>query len=128
MLGTRRTTRLRRLMRHTGLPPEVLLDLAIEMLDLASRKLSPEPIQRTAVGLGAARWRNVSAEERSRVMRKAAQARWVRHRQSGKRQDRWRDAKNVQASGSSWTAFSSSRATVELMEPTPLLLTEYWRS
>jgi hypothetical protein len=85
MLGTRRTTRLRRLMRHTGLPPEVLLDLAIEMLDLASRKLSPEPIQRTAVGLGAARWRNVSAEERSRVMRKAAQARWRRHRDSADR-------------------------------------------
>ncbi len=81
MLGTRRTTRLRRLMRHTGLPPEVLLDLAIEMLDLASRKLSPEPIQRTAVGLGAARWRNVSAEERSRVMRKAAQARWRKYRE-----------------------------------------------
>src|ERR671925_755825 len=86
MLGARRTTRLRRLMRHTGLPPEVLLDLAIEILDLASRRLTPEPIQRTAVGLGAARWRNVSAEERSRGMRKAAQARWARHRQSGKRQ------------------------------------------
>ena len=82
MLGTRRTTRLRRLMRHTGLPPEVLLDLAIEILDLASRRLSPEPIQRTAVGLGAARWRNVSAEERSRVMRKAAQARWAKRRRS----------------------------------------------
>jgi hypothetical protein len=88
MLGTRRTTRLRRLMRHTGLPPEVLLDLAIEILDLASRRLSPEPIRRTAVGLGAARWRNVSAEERSRVMRKAAQARWARQRRSSGRRDR----------------------------------------
>jgi hypothetical protein len=86
MLGARRTVRLRRLMRHTGLPPEVLLDLAIEMLDLASRKLSPEPIHRTAVGLGAARWRNVSPEERSKAMRKAARARWARHqRSSGKR-------------------------------------------
>jgi hypothetical protein len=82
MLGVRRTTRLRRLMRHTGLPPEVLLDLAIEMLDLASRKLTPEPIHRTAVGLGAARWRNVSPEERSKAMRKAAQARWARHQRS----------------------------------------------
>jgi hypothetical protein len=82
MLGARRTARLRRLMRHTGLPPEALLDLAIEMLDLASRKLSPEPIHRTAVGLGAARWRNVSPEERSKAMRKAAQARWARHQQS----------------------------------------------
>ena len=88
MLGSRRTARLRRLMRHTGLPPEVLLDLAIEMLDLASRKLSPEPIQRTAVGLGAARWRNVSAEERSRVMRKAAQARWGKHRDSDTKRSR----------------------------------------
>jgi hypothetical protein len=82
MLGVRRTARLRRLMRHTGLPPEVLLDLAIEMLDLASRKLTPEPIHRTAVGLGAARWRNVSPEERSKAMRKAAQARWARHQRS----------------------------------------------
>jgi hypothetical protein len=88
MLGSRRTARLRRLMRHTRLPPEVLLDLAIEMLDLASRKLSPEPIQRTAVGLGAARWRNVSAEERSRVMRKAAQARWRKHRDSAAKRSR----------------------------------------
>ena len=88
MLGSRRTARLRRLMRQTGLPPEVLLDLAIEMLDLASRKLSPEPIQRTAVGLGAARWRNVSAEERSRVMRKAAQARWRKHQDSAAKRHR----------------------------------------
>jgi hypothetical protein len=88
MLGARRTARLRRLMRHTGLPPEVLLDLAIELLDLASRKLSPEPIHRTAVGLGAARWRNVSAEERSRLLRKAAQARWAKHRRSSERRDR----------------------------------------
>ena len=88
ILGARRTARLRRLMRHTGLPPEVLLDLAIEILDLTSRKLSPEPIHRTAVGLGAARWRNVSAEERSRLLRKAAQARWRKHRQSGAKGNR----------------------------------------
>ena len=87
-LGTRRTMRLRGLMRRTGLPPEVLLDLAIEMLDLASRRLSPPPIQRTAVGLGAARWRNVSAEERSRVMRQAAQARWGNNRDSTDKQGR----------------------------------------
>ena len=80
ILGTRRAARLRRVMRQTGLPPEVLLDLAIEMLDLASRKLAPPPIKRTAVGLGAARWRNVTAEERSQVLRKAAQARWAKHR------------------------------------------------
>src|SRR5437764_12331276 len=84
LLGARRTARLRRVMRQTGLPPEVLLDLAIELLDIASRKLSPEPIRRTAVGLGAARWRNVSPEERSKVLRRAAQARWAKHRAAGK--------------------------------------------
>jgi len=88
MLGARRTARLRRLMRHTGLPPEALLDLAIEILDLASRRLSPGPIRRTAVGLGAARWRNVSPEERSRVMRKAAQARWSKRQESTEKRRR----------------------------------------
>jgi hypothetical protein len=82
MLGVRRTARLRRVMRHTGLPPEVLLDLAIELLDTASRKLAPEPLRRTAVSLGAARWRHVSLEERSKALRKAAQARWGTHRRS----------------------------------------------
>src|ERR1700719_2825665 len=46
ILGSRRTARLRRVMRHTGLPPEVPLDLAIELLDIASRKLAPEPLRR----------------------------------------------------------------------------------
>ena len=79
-LGARRTARLRGLMRDTGLPPEALLDLALELLDIASRKLSPPPLKRTAVELGAARWRNVSPEERSKVLRRAAQARWSKHR------------------------------------------------
>ena len=78
LLGSRRTARLQRIMKQTGLPPEILLDLALEMLDLASRKLSPTPIQRTAVGLGAARWRHVSPEERSETLRRAAQARWAK--------------------------------------------------
>src|ERR687898_487968 len=81
-LGVRRTMTLRRIMRQTGLPPEILLDLALEMLDIASRKLSPSPIKRQAVGLGAARWRNVSPEVRSETLRKAAQARWAKHRRS----------------------------------------------
>jgi hypothetical protein len=81
LLGVRRSMTLRRIMRQTALPPEVLLDLALEMLDLASRKLAPAPIQRTAVGLGAARWRNVSPEDRSDALRRAAQARWDKHRQ-----------------------------------------------
>lgn len=77
-IGVRRTITLRRIMRQSGLPPEVLLDLALEMLDLASRKLSPSPLRRQAVGLGAARWRNVGAAERSEALRKAAQARWAK--------------------------------------------------
>lgn len=79
-LGVRRTNRLREVMRQTGLPAEALIDLGLELLDLASRKLSPPPIKRTAVGLGTARWRNVSAEERSRLLRLAVQARWAKHR------------------------------------------------
>ena len=82
LLGVRRTMTLRRIMRQSGLPPEVLLDLALEMLDFASRKLSPSPINRTAVGLGAARWRNVSPEDRSEALRRAAQARWDKRRDS----------------------------------------------
>src|SRR3954470_3506877 len=79
-LGARRSARLRGVMRQTGLPPETLLDLAIELVDIASRKLSPPPIRRTALGLGAARWRNISPEERSRLLRRVVQARWAKAR------------------------------------------------
>jgi len=79
-LGVRRSKVLKRIMRQSGLPAEVLIELAIEMLDLASRRLAPSPIRRQAVGLGAARWRNVSPEVRSETLRKAAQARWSKHK------------------------------------------------
>jgi hypothetical protein len=82
-LCVRRSNTLRRIMRQSGMPAEVLIDLALEMLDIASRKLSPSPIQRQAVGLGAARWRNVSPEVRSETLRKAAQARWAKHKKRG---------------------------------------------
>lgn len=85
LLGARRSARLRRIMRQTGLPPEALLDLAIEMLDIASKRLAPSPIHRTAVGLGTARWRNVSPEERSEVLRRAAQARWAKKAEKGEK-------------------------------------------
>jgi hypothetical protein len=65
-------------MKLTGLPPEVLLDLALELVDVSARRLAPPPLQRTAVALGAARWRNVSPEERSEQLRKVVQARWSR--------------------------------------------------
>jgi hypothetical protein len=79
-LGVRRTLTLRRIMRQSGLPVEVVLDLALELLDIASRKLAPTPLNRQAVGLGTARWRNVGPEERSEALRKAAQARWAKQR------------------------------------------------
>jgi hypothetical protein len=82
-LGVRRSARLRAIARMTALPPEVLLDLAIEIVDIASRKLAPPPIKRTALGLGAARWRHVSATKRSEILRRAAQARWAKHRTGG---------------------------------------------
>ena len=79
-LGVRRANRLKSIVKHTGLPAEILMDLAIELLDVASRKLSPAPITRTAVGLGAARWRNISPEERSEMLRRVVQARWAKRR------------------------------------------------
>ena len=78
--GVRRTMTLRRIMRQSGLPMEVVLDLALELLDIASRKLAPTPLNRQAVGLGTARWRNVGPEERSEALRRAAQARWAKPR------------------------------------------------
>jgi len=80
VLGVRRTMTLRRIMRQSGLPMEVVLDLALELLDIASRKLAPTPLNRQAVGLGTARWRNVGPEERSEALRRAAQARWAKPR------------------------------------------------
>lgn len=83
-LGVRRTMTLRRIIKQSGLPPEIVIDLALEMLEMASRKLSPPAIKRQAVGLGAARWRHVSPEERSAVLRRAAQARWAKARRTPK--------------------------------------------
>jgi hypothetical protein len=91
-LGVRRTTMLKRIMRQSGLPMEVVLDLALEILDIASRKLAPTPINRQAVGLGTARWRNVGPEERSAALRKAAQARWANRPNSHEDSHRGRKA------------------------------------
>ena len=83
-LGVRRTMTLRRILKQSGLPVEVVLDLALELLDIASRRLAPSPINRQAVGLGTARWRNVGPEERSEALRKAAQARWAKPRRNAR--------------------------------------------
>lgn len=80
LFGVRRTACLRRVMRRTGLPAPALLDLALKVLELASKRLAPSPIKRTALSLGAARWRHISPEERSEILRRAAQARWAKHR------------------------------------------------
>ncbi len=79
-LGPRRAAFLRRLVRDTGLPAEVLIDLGLEHVDISARKLAPPPLTRTALALNSARWRNISPEERSVMLRKAAQARWEKHR------------------------------------------------
>ena len=83
-LGTRRSQRLQAVMRETGLPPEIVLDLALELVDIAAKKLAPPPIKRFALGLGAARWRNVSPRERSEILRRAARARWAKYRKQQK--------------------------------------------
>lgn len=67
-------------MRETALPPEIVLDLALDLIEIAAQKLTPPPVRRFALGLGAARWRNVSPEKRSEALRRAAQARWAKYR------------------------------------------------
>jgi hypothetical protein len=80
-LGARRTALLKGVMRHTGLPADALLDLALEVLDITSRRLSPPPIDKPAVALAAARWRKMSRKERSDELRRVALARWQKARE-----------------------------------------------
>jgi len=68
-------------MRQTRLPADALLDLALEVLDIASRRLSPPPIDKPAVALAAARWRKMSRNERSEELRRVALARWQKARE-----------------------------------------------
>ncbi|MEZ5289839.1 MAG: hypothetical protein R2745_02040 [Vicinamibacterales bacterium] len=82
-LGARRAALLRRIAKRSGLPPEAVIDLALELIDVASARLAPSPISRQAVGLGAARWRNVDPAQRSEIMRRAVEARWAKHRKKG---------------------------------------------
>ena len=80
VLGVRRTATLLKVMRRTRLAPEALLDIALELLDVSSERFAVSGIHRMAVGLGAARWRNVPREERSEILRRAAEARWAKER------------------------------------------------
>jgi hypothetical protein len=75
-LGTRRKAFLQSVMRQTGLPADALLDLALEILDIASRRLAPPPVKKPAVALAAARWRKMTQRERSEELRRVALARW----------------------------------------------------
>lgn len=81
-LGVRRAALLRRIARRHDQAPEVMLDLALRMLDLASTRLAPSPLTRQAVSLGAARWRNVDSETRTKLMRQAVQVRWAKQREA----------------------------------------------
>jgi len=84
-LGVRRKALLEGVMRQTGLPADALLDLALEVLDITSRRLSPPPIDKPAVALAAARWRKMSRNERSEALRRVALARWQKARECDRR-------------------------------------------
>jgi hypothetical protein len=87
-LGVSRAARLQRLVRTTGLAPEALLNLALDMLELASSGLMIEPEKRTAVALATARWRNVGPEARTAAGRRAVEARWRKRGVAGEEPDR----------------------------------------
>jgi hypothetical protein len=63
-LGIRRATRLSRVARDTQIPPEALLDLALELLEVLNRHLVPRSARGDAVvGLASERWRRTTPEE-----------------------------------------------------------------
>ena len=76
-LSVRAAARLRRLVRTTKLPPEVLVEVALELAETAVQRLAPA-VSGAGIGLATARWRNVSREARSEVMRRVARARWAK--------------------------------------------------
>jgi hypothetical protein len=67
-------------MKDTGFQAEVLLDLAFEVLELTTRKVSLTPARLTAIELADARWQKISPEERSAELRRVVQARRAKHR------------------------------------------------
>jgi hypothetical protein len=76
-LGMRRASRLARAARHAQLPPEALLDLALDLLEVLNRRLTLT--SQPAVGLATDRWKRLSAQARSAALRRVAQARWAPH-------------------------------------------------
>lgn len=80
-LGVRRATRLSRVSRSTRLPPEALLDLALDLLETLNRHLASGTRSGNAiVTLANERWKHTSPEERSKALRHVALARWSRRR------------------------------------------------
>ena len=78
-LGVRRSVRLSRVVKHTGLPPEALLDLAIELVERLADRLPRHASDNAArVGLASGRWNRTPAEKRSAILRAVARARWTR--------------------------------------------------
>jgi hypothetical protein len=76
-LGVRRASRLARAARDAQLPPEALLDLALDLLEVLNRRLTLT--SQPAVGLATERWKRLSAQARSDALRRVAQARWPPH-------------------------------------------------
>lgn len=77
-LGVRRSRRLFRIAKKTSMPPEALLDLAIELLECVAGRLSPYPVDSKPLpGLASGRWRTTPPAERSNILRRVAQARWA---------------------------------------------------
>jgi len=77
-LGVRRSQRLIRIAKKTGMPPEALLDVAIELLECVVGRLSPyRKDSKPLPGLASGRWRTTPPEERSKILRRVAQARWA---------------------------------------------------
>jgi hypothetical protein len=74
---------LSRVPTQAQLPPEALLDLALDMLEALNRHLAVgvQPV----VGLATGRWRRSSAQERSEALRQVAKARG-KHREAAERE------------------------------------------
>jgi len=60
------------------LPPGGKLGPTLRVLVLKAR--AHGAFVQQAIGLGAARWRNIDPEQRSEIMRRAVQARWAKQR------------------------------------------------
>lgn len=79
-LGEERSARLRAIAERTGKPPEILIDIGLEFIELGVRAFFAPPLRRRAQQLASMRWENVTPEQRSEQLRRGAQARWAKHK------------------------------------------------